>query len=47
MFIGMFVEKFHVSAVIINLQLSNASSTLEVTFLKTLHLTRSRDERKT
>jgi len=34
MFIGMFVQQFHVSTVIITLQLSNPSSELEVTFLK-------------
>ena len=34
MFIGKFVQLFHVSTVIITLQLSNPSPALEVTFLK-------------
>jgi hypothetical protein len=33
-FIDMFVQLFHVSTVIITLQLSNTSIVLEVTFLK-------------
>jgi len=34
MIFGMFVQLFHVSTVIITLQLSNLSSALKVTFLK-------------